>query len=385
MQYRIGSADHGLLVQLLRLCRQATVQLHPCSITLAPPKCFCCKAAQLQRIGCPCIAQSWSGLSTQCHSASLALSADVGRRVVNAECDDPLPDADTEDDEYSCLTDDADLEDDQGCCSPRHSTWQDAASFAGPFAAPTQGMASEPAAAWGPLLALAVPTGMPGSTSLPAFMPSQYTVLGMPPVPNSPPPSDAALAGAIMHQGYPQMPAEGAPGHGVLSWVQPAGCFGADSSAVHRSQGHKKRKNQEDSEVQKRSRVSADRAPDGEVRPLWPVDQHARAPAGGAANSAQQGSSQKEYAWRSHDGLQGAATQVVANRSDQAAVATDAAAAAAGAAAGEAMHPAGLAGAAPPAGQVPSRFAGSSFGSSRVQAAVRGSAGGIQSTYTFSL
>lgn len=245
----------------------------------------------------------------------------VGRRHVDMDCDDPSPDADMEEDEYS----DYELEDGSGCSNDQSPQ---------PFALR--------------------PSVLAGITFLQAFQPSQHAALGMSSIPVAP----------TINQGQPQLAAEGAPGHGVLSWPQPADHPGAESGSAHQSweqgnhqsRGSQKRKNDEDFKGQdavKRCRLS-----------------------GGTASNSQEGSAQQGAMSRC---CHGELDAVRCLEKGSTAVATGAATETAG---GQAKQ------AGPAVAQSePSANAGmtahSSYGSPDAQAGVRDSLG-VPSCYQFS-
>ena len=238
----------------------------------------------------------------------------VGRRQVNTDCDDPAPDADMEEDDYG----DYELKDDSiGAKDQRPQ----------PF--------------------YMRPSALENVTFL---QPSQHAVLGMPSIPPSP----------TIDQGQPQLAAEGAPGHGVLSGLQPAGYPAAESGSVHQSweQGNhqspssRKRKNDEDPEGQnamKRPQLSR-----------------------GATSNAQQGAMP-----RCRHGDLGA---VASFNEGSTAVATGAAAT--GTAGGQAKQATLAAAQAEPSANA-GMFADSSYGSPDVQAALRDGPG-IRPCYEYS-
>ena len=151
----------------------------------------------------------------------------VDRRQVNTDCDDPAPDADMED-EYGDYV--APISSQHGAESPS-----------------TPGVAPGLVPAWSPPTAFPAPAAT--ITRLPPGAPSQHAAFGMPHIPFPLP---------MGCNGYPQMAASGAPGHGVVSGLQPAGAPAAESALWSweerelQSKRSRKRKNQGHSEGQKR-------------------------------------------------------------------------------------------------------------------------------------
>lgn len=268
----------------------------------------------------------------------------VGRRQVNLDCDDPMPDARMEEE----IADSS--------LAPR----------------------STPGAAYAPAFASATPSSARADPTLQAFRSRQHAAPGMF---SSPPQPTRYHRQARVSQ-------DGTLGPIVLSFTEPADYPGAASGCAHqssgeqerhRSQGGRKRRNTEVSEGQKRRRLSTGAvkgAQQGSHRQEAGQQQGSHL----QQDEQQQQKQQQELKWLGDVDLASAAKKFAAKGS--AAVATRTAAAETSL--GDTLQ-VGMAAAAPAALVEPSAlatmFAGSSYGSASVHAAVCDSP--IRSSYKF--